>query len=201
MDKKRTVDFTNIREYSLDPETDDDVYVFFSLDSRYTSLPEVDKDQLFFLNKEANNFLHHFFGLSFSDCDSLEWTVGFPYVGNSFKKDEFKHRHKGLPLKKWLYKRGVPFSKWVYVMQGYSTKFPMLMTWKMVIKYSEILFEGDDFYIFDESTQWCLKYHHDEYMCYHELPFKIPEIGYEELEKMNEHKKKYPRYKHPYLDE
>jgi len=77
----------------------------------------------------------------------------------------------------------------------------MMMTWKMVIKYSEDLFSGDDFGIFDETAQWCIKYSHDDYLIYSEIPIRNAEIGYAEIEKMNARKKKFPKYKHPYRDE
>ena len=64
-------------------------------------------------------------------------------------------------LKKWLFQRGLPFAPWLYVLPNYGEP-PMAMTWKMVLKFCEEMFFGDDLVFFDDSHQWCLTYWHED---------------------------------------
>jgi len=67
----------------------------------------------------------------------------------------------------------------------------------MVIKNCETLFFADDVVIFDESNQWCLSYWHEEHIFFGKINTTDPDLGYKDVEKMNELESKYPGYKHP----
>ena len=56
---------------------------------------------------------------------------------------------------------------------------------------------ADDIVIFDESIQWCLSYWHEDELFFGKMNTTDPEIGYKEVEVMNEKEKKHPGYKHP----
>ncbi|HEX6983145.1 MAG TPA: hypothetical protein VF181_10325 [Balneolaceae bacterium] len=66
-------------------------------------------------------------------------------------------------LKKWLYHRGVAFKAEVLLLKAFAAKdSPVLMTtWKMVVKFAETFFSGDNAIFFDPKLSWCLHYHND----------------------------------------
>ncbi|MEQ9165704.1 MAG: hypothetical protein RLO12_05575 [Fulvivirga sp.] len=190
MDNKCMVNFENIREHIIERP---DATTCLGTSEDYDSLSIEHKDQIRFLDEEASKFLYKYFEVSRFHTGPL-W--------NPFEKKNFKYTEKinvnveSQTLKKWLFDRSIAFSKWVYVLPNY-TDYPITMTWKMVIKYFDTLFFGDDIIIFDESNQWCLTYWHEDELFFGRINTVDPEIGYKEVEEMNLLEKKYPGYKHP----
>lgn len=185
----RMIDFTNIIEHEIERP---DVWTSLGSSEVFDSLSDEFKDQIKFLDKEASDFLYRYFKVSKFHTGPM-WE---PFAKKNFKYVE------SLPLAaeddmlgKWLYNKGIPFSKWVFVLPNYGGQ-PLMMTWKMVIKSCGALFWGDDVVIFDESNQWCLTYWHEDEMFFGRINTTDPEIGYEEVERMNELERKYPGYKH-----
>ena len=161
----------------------------------FESLPQTHQDQIFFLNKEANDYLYEF----------LEYTklLTGP-IWNPFEKKNFKTIEEiSLPdeeevLKKWLYQRGIPFQNWVFLLPNHS-KDPIYLTWKMVIKYSHRIFWGSDLLIFDKSANWCLFFFHEDYLFFGKENLFDPEIGYEQMRALYRKKEQFPGFNHPLL--
>lgn len=184
------IDFTNIRDHEIERP---DSWTCFGTPEDFDSLSDEFKDQIKFLDKEAADFLYAYFEVSKFHTGPI-WEPfakkNFQYVENlSLGGDDDE-------LKKWLYRRRIPFSKWVYVLPNFGEG-PWMMTWKMVIKSCNDLFFADDVAIFDETNQWCLTYWHEDKLFFGSIHITDPEIGYKEVEEMNERERKYPGYKHP----
>lgn len=189
------IDITNIKDYAIEGDGE---WSFFPYDYQFASLPKEEKDQIYFLNEKANRFLQKYFGIAYAQLD-----VHFSYEnGNHFKYIDYRPLGGDDPtLKKWLYQKGIPFSKWVYVVHESRSQNAIMMTWKMIIKYSDDLFGGQDVAVFDETREWSLVYHHSDELLFGRINVSNPEPGYEEVEAMNERKRKFPKFKHPLRDE
>jgi len=63
-------------------------------------------------------------------------------------------------IKKWLYRLGIPFDKMVYL--SWQPHDGMVVPWKMVVKYSEVLASGGgDLTIIDASLNWAVLFYHE----------------------------------------
>lgn len=114
-------------------------------------LPSVEhQEQIILLSIEAANFLW-----------DMERKLGVDTVAQWFLKisthDSSASDEK--QLKKYLYSLGIPFSQKVFMAIQPDTA--MILTWKMVIKYSDRLFHANDQTVWDRSMNWKLTYHHD----------------------------------------
>lgn len=185
-----TIDFTTIRDHITGtPGT----WTYFGSKEDLDALSDEFKDQLFFLDREAGDFLYRYFEASSFHTGPM-WK---PFEKHNFRyTDQVSVGEDPAPIKKWLYNRGIPFSTWVYVIPGFSSH-PMMMTWKMVVKHCELLFFGNDLVFFDETNQWCLTYWHEDELFFGKINTTDPEIGYQRVAQMNEMEQKYPGYKHP----
>lgn len=184
------IDFSNIKEKKIERPN---IWTCLGSPDEFDSLSNEFKDQIKFLDKEASDFLYKYFEASRFHTGP-RWE---PFEKKNFKYvDKISLDDDGQKIKKWLYNRGIEFAKWVYVLPNYGNA-PLMMTWKMVIKNCESLFFGDDVVIFDESNQWCLSYWHEDEMFFGKINVITPEVGYKEVEMMNEMEKEYKGYKHP----
>jgi hypothetical protein len=111
-------------------------------------------DQIWCLNKSGAKFLWEF------DMNVNHKVLAhYPDVARYFKSiAEFRLGEGG--LKKWLFDCAVPFDQKVYL--AVQPDMGFILTWKMVIKYSENIFFAHDLGIWDRSMDWILTYHHDE---------------------------------------
>ena len=192
------VDLDNIRNFTV-PRPDTSTW--FLTAREFDALPETHKDQILFLDKVASDYIYSFTGPSFNLVSGDLWD---PFAKGNFKHvEEFtdftNHPESWQHLKKWLYQRGIPFSTWVFVLPN-GIGGPILTTWKMVVRYSRDLFIMDDLMVFDRSLNWCLFFFHEDRLFFGKDP-----AGYDtteddrRMEALNERKKKYPQFKHPYL--
>jgi hypothetical protein len=63
-------------------------------------------------------------------------------------------------VKKWLYEKRIPFDHKVFWIN--QPEWGFILTWKMVIKFSDNIFFGTDEVIWDKTLNWCLIFdHHD----------------------------------------
>ncbi len=83
-------------------------------------------------------------------------------------------------IKKWLYNRGIPFSQKVFL--SLSPRCGFVLTWKMVIKNSSILFFGSDQTIFDRTLNWWLTFHLDGDFHFCKNRIYGPKQGYQDFE-------------------
>jgi len=184
------IDFTTIREHIIDPPN---TWTYFGDKEDFAALSDEFKDQLFFLDKEARDFLYRYFEASSFHTGPM-WE---PFAKQNFKYTEQISVDSDLiSIKKWLYNRGIPFSTWVFMLPGFSGH-PMMMTWKMVVKHCDDLFFGNDLIFFDETNQWCLTYWHEDELFFGKINTSDPEIGYQRVAALNELEKKFPGFKHP----
>jgi len=76
---------------------------------------------------------------------------------NEFNEFSFGENQQ---VKKWLYERGIPFdSKVFWVTQP---EWGLILTWKMLIKFSDRIFFATDEIIWDKTLNWCLIYDHND---------------------------------------
>lgn len=191
------IDLSTIRNYTM-PRPDG--VTFFGNAQHFDALPETHKEQILFLNKTAREYLIRFSGPSANLVTGHSWD---PFVKGNFKTVEECPVLYDLPeghqlLKKWLFHRGIAFKTWVFVLfEGFDD--PMMMTWKMLVKYSDLIFFGEDVMVFDNSLNWCLFYYHENQLFFGKDNMYDPTENDEMMKALNERKKNFPQFRHPYL--
>jgi hypothetical protein len=189
------IDLENIKDFSI-PRPNG--WTIFGNAAQFDALPEATKDQVFFLNKEASQYL-----LDYAHTVQLITGGGWdPFAKGNFKTVEtfdkfYSDEESRQALKKWLYHRGIPFGNFVFLLQ--STEDAILTTWKMILRYSPFIFPGDDLMIFDQTLNWCLFYYHDDKLFFGKDNVYDPSDDEKKMEELNERKKKFPQFRHPYL--
>ena len=189
------VDLSNIKQF-IKPRPD--AWTLLGSADDYDKLPESHKEQILFLDKKATNFIYEFLS-----CTKLAgYDNSDPFSKGNFKTVETYNDFEEIEessqrLKKWLFNRSIPFRTWVYVLPNYGDH-PLLMTWKMVIKYSFDLFFNDDVTVFDDTLNWCLCYFHHDWLTFGKDNIYDPADDYKRMEAINELKKKHPHFKFPY---
>jgi hypothetical protein len=181
-------DLDDIKKYAVERP---DRWTMFGYPDDYDKLPQTHRDQIIFLNKEANTYLYGFLnGAKLYDTND-----------NPFRKNNFKHiseytiKQDGeKELKKWLYNREIPFKTPVFL---HEDSF-IYITWKMVVKYSPDIFHGDDVIVFDKTLNWCLFYFHHDHLFFGKDNIYDPKEDEEHMAVISELKKQYPHFKFPY---
>ncbi len=174
------INFDNIKEFSTAFPAS---WSFLYSPEEASTIPEVHKDQIFFLNKEASSFLRNYLESS----KIVTGPVWQPFNEQYFKTiKEFKITGiSDKDIKKWLYNLGIPFDRFVFLDWDKSGQAVML-TWKMVIKYREGLFFADDITIFDKSLNWALFYFHEDKLFFGTDKIYDAEFEYEKAIAANE---------------
>jgi hypothetical protein len=189
------VELSNILQFTV-PVPED--WTAFGNAAEFATLPDETKDQVYFLNSEATDYL-------FDLIHSAALVTGGgwdPFAKGNFKNVE---QSNGFPtddegrqaMKKWLYHRGIPFSDQVFLLE--QSRHAIATTWKMLIRYSPFIFPGGDVVVFDRTLNWCLFYYHENEFFFgrnRQYDSSADEIRMQEL---NERKKKFPGFRHPYL--
>ncbi|WP_210150672.1 hypothetical protein [Chryseobacterium scophthalmum] len=113
------------------------------------------EDQIIALNSEASKFLWNFESTQryLHSLQDLEKHFN-QHSELSFKENENKK------VKKWLYHKDIPFNQKVFWSHQPDTAF--ILTWKMVIKFSENLFFSSDEIIWDKTLNWVLICDHND---------------------------------------
>jgi hypothetical protein len=189
------IDINNIRNFNI-PRPDPN---FIGTAKEFDDLPETHKEQILFLDKAAEKYIFEFV----SSAHLITGGFWDPFAKGNFKNVEEFDRFYGIQaskqeLKKWLFNRGIAFPTWVFVLMG-ANQPPMLMTWKMMVKYVEHIFFGDDVVVFDKTLNWCLVYFHENQMFFGKDKTFDPSEDEQIMQELNDRKKKYPRFKHPFL--
>lgn len=186
------VDIKNIQQFTVQrPNT----WTLFGSVEDFDSLPETHKSQIFFLDKTACKFIYEFS----SAAKLVTGDISNPFAKGNFKivevfSDFSNTDESRKQLKKWLFNRGISFQTWVFVLPNYND-YPVLTTWKMIVKYSGDIFFNDDITIFDESINWCLFYFHHDKLFFGKDNIYDPADDYKKMEAVNEVKKMYPNFK------
>lgn len=136
------------------------IWTFLGSPEEAEAMPNEHKDQIHFLSEQGDKIIgklidnsRMLFGEGWEEIDGIR----VPFNRDYFKTfEEFSISVDAKSLKKWLFERGFPFSKYVFLYGDDSA----MLTWKMVIKYSEDMFFAHDFIILDSSLEWALIYIH-----------------------------------------
>lgn len=190
------IDLNNIKNFTIPrPEG----WTVFGSSADFDALPETHKAQILFLDKTAEKYLYEFaeYARLLSDGG---WA---PFSKGNFKTvEQYGHAvdlQENIPLlKKWLYNRGIPFSNWVFMLCD-SNEQPLLITWKMFIKYAFDIFLIGDAMVFDQTINWCLFNYHEGQLFFGKDAVYDSSGDEVYMKELNERKKKYPQFKHPYL--
>lgn len=143
----------NLEAFSVAFEDSGNTSWFEEVEGKGT--PEEHQDQISILNKKASNFLWNFDlkvnNKELHDYENLDRYFGTVETAKWLGDDE---------MKKWLFNRGIPFNRKVYLSvqpdEGY------VLTWKMIVKYSNNIFFAHDLAVWDESLNWMLIFQHDD---------------------------------------
>jgi hypothetical protein len=190
------VDLDNIRQFTVPrPEG----WTVFGNAADFDALPETHKDQILFLDEAASKYIWKFS----SDANLLTGGGWAPFEKGNFRQvDQFsdfrRNEESNGALKKWLHHRGIAYPTWVFVLNEGDDQV-ILTTWKMVIKYATDLFTINDTLIFDSTLNWCLFFYHEDQLFFGSGPVYDPTEGEKRIEALNERKKQFPQFRHPYL--
>lgn len=174
-------------------------YNIFGSPAELEAMPTTHQQQLFLLDPAANTYIYEMLGV----MRLLSGGFWDPFKEKNFKEVEtYVHfpaaEADRQAIKKWLYKRGIPFSRKVFVLPD-GEENAVYTSWKMLLHYSPALFIATDIVVFDAGFNWCLVYFHEGKMFFgknihHDLTNDRLLMEY-----LNERKRKYPQYRHPYL--
>ena len=189
------IDLQNIKKFSTPVPHG---WSVFGNAAEFATLPPTHRDQIFFLDKEATRFIHRFV----ENAGLLTGGGWDPFgKGNFAQVEECYHLYQEdesrQKLKKWLYRRGIPFSTPVFLLTYHEQA--VYTTWKMIVKYSDHIFPFDDTMVFDKTLNWCLFYYHENRMFFGKNNTYDTSEAESEMIALNERKKKYPQFRHPYL--
>jgi hypothetical protein len=87
-------------------------------------------------------------------------------------------------VKKWLYQLGIPFEQKVFWID--QPLWGFILTWKMIIKFSDDLFFGSDAVVWDRTLNWCLNYDHNCIFHFGKDRLYNADIRSEEIKKVND---------------
>lgn len=148
----KTITLDNLDSFSVD--FDNSPFNCWFKDKDESEIQPEHKDQISILDKNAANYLWDF-EMKVNDRPLRD----YPNLNKYFKSVDIYEQTKEKELKKWLYETGVPFKQKVYMSVQPDTGF--VLTWKMVIKYSDNIFFSHDLAIWDKTLNWMLVFHHD----------------------------------------
>jgi hypothetical protein len=189
------IDLCNIKDYTTEKPNG---WSLLGDENEFDKLPPLHKQQIYFLDNTASKFIYEFLG----NAHILTGEPHDPFAKSNFKIVErfsyFMNNDEGIrDLKKWLYQRGIPFRASVYVLPIYDGC-PILTNWKMVIKYAADFFIHDDVTVFDNTLNWCLYYHHDNYLLFGKNNIYDSTEDEKMMKDALERRKKFSEYKPPY---
>jgi len=154
--KKDAITLENVHTFSVPLSAHPLKWVFE--DEHKTLSPEFE-DQIIPLTAEASKFLWEF--------ENTQKYLGHISENKKYFKEQesFKlGKNENQKLKKWLYERGIPFDKKVFWIRQPDSGF--VLTWKMLIKFSEKIFFCCDEIIWDKTLNCCLIYEHNDVFCF-----------------------------------
>lgn len=189
------IDIENTRSFTVARPA----HSIFGSAAAFDMLPETHQAQILFLDATASDYIWSFS----TAAHLLTGGVWAPFEKGNFKEvDEFDkffgNEASRQHLKKWLYKRGIAFGTEVFVLEE-SNNQAILTTWKMVVKYAPDLFIMNDLMLFDKTLNWCLFYFHHDKLFFGRGNVYDANDDYKRMEALNERKRKFPQFKHPYL--
>lgn len=152
--KNTTITLENVENFSTSLCEHHLKWMFESIEEN--KIPEEVEAQIIPLQPEAAQFLldfretqNHLNDELFKDaqCDKQEDT----FVTKKKTQEE---------IKRWLYQKNIPLDRKVFWVNGLNVAF--VLTWKMVIKFSDVLFFGTNEILWDKTMNWMLSFDADE---------------------------------------
>ncbi|WP_306643937.1 hypothetical protein [Sanyastnella coralliicola] len=133
-------------------------------------------DQIIALNSEAAKFMWQFEG-------SQLQLGNIPKMAHHYKKISQLNcaSASNTEVKKWLFNLGIPFDQKVFWIDQPQCGF--ILTWKMVIKFSDDIFFAEDVVIWDRTLNWCLNYFHHDLFCFGKDRIHNSEVRAQEMKK------------------
>jgi hypothetical protein len=167
------ISLDNIEQFSVPLENYIANWIFKDESGKFT-IPE-HKDQIVALTKEAANFLWNYeMNLGISCTDKFFKTIS--KFDSSTSDQQI--------IKKYLYNLGIPFSQKVII--SMQPEFGFILTWKMVIKYSQNLFFAHDLFVHDKTLNWGLEFSHDDLFTYgKDFIYDGQQVMTDNVEKLN----------------
>ncbi len=113
------------------------------------------EDQIIALTPEASKYLWNF-------ESTQRYLNSISAIGKYFNESSELSfgENDSQKVKKWLYERGIPFDQKVFWVT--QPEWGFILTWKMVIKFSEELFFANDEMIWDKTLNWVLIFDHND---------------------------------------
>ncbi|SDE70551.1 hypothetical protein SAMN05216464_108281 [Mucilaginibacter pineti] len=181
------IDVENLKQYQIKRP---DRWSLFGDAEDFDNLPVSHKDQIFFLDKTATDFLYEFLKVA-----KLIATNDNPFSKNNFKTVEhYTQMDNENGLKKWLYNRAIPFKEEVFLLGDDC----ILTTWKIVVKYAPDLFFSNDTVVFNSTLNWCLFYFHHDHLFFGRDNIYDTSNDQIKMDEINRLKGIYPNMKFPY---
>ncbi|MCF2504233.1 hypothetical protein L0663_12650 [Dyadobacter sp. CY107] len=150
------IDFLEIKKYAVSTP---DVWSCLGSPQNFEKLPQVHREQIFFLRPDASNIVLDF--LRNSDIiNGYSQSKYHPLTWQPFSKAYFKSIEKLILLsnesevKKWLFDCEIPFRRDVFLVT--DSENVIVTSWKIIVKYSPLIFDDGYAIVFDESINWCL---------------------------------------------
>jgi hypothetical protein len=149
---KNTITLENIHTFSIPLEEHPLKWKFEEDDKKLSAEFE---DQIIPLTSEASKFLWNF-------ESTQRYLNSISAVGKYFnEQNEFSFgENDSQKVKKWLFERGIPFDQKVFWVT--QPEWGFILTWKMIIKFSDELFFGTNELIWDKTLNWALIYDHND---------------------------------------
>jgi len=149
---KNTITLENVHTFSIPLENHPLIWKFVD-DSKKLSAEF--EDQIIALNSEASRFLWGF-------RSTQRYLSSISAIGKYFnEQDELSFgENDSQKVKKWLYERQIPFDQKVFWIA--QPEWGFILTWKMIIKFSDELFFGSDEIIWDKTLNWALIFDHND---------------------------------------
>lgn len=144
----------NVEDYAV-PISEHPLKWMFESSTGVCASPEVRK-QVIPLQKEAAKFL-----LDFQNTQKHIYTE--ICKESNFAKDELTFcckKRSNEAIQKWLRSLNIPLDRKVFWVNQLNVAF--VMTWRMVITYSDVLFFGTDEVLWDKTMNWQLSFSADE---------------------------------------
>ncbi|MCE7064506.1 hypothetical protein [Dyadobacter sp. CY326] len=149
-------EFAEVKKFSIPAPND---WTCFGSPVHFENLPQIHKDQIFFLNINASNQVLDFLrnsgminGYGQSKYHPLTWQPFLPTYFQSIKKLFLLYNEK--EVKKWLFDSHIRFKQNVFLIT--DSEYVVFTSWKIIVKYSNIIFAKNYAIVFDESRNWCL---------------------------------------------
>lgn len=152
--KNATITLENVENFSTSLLEHHLRWMFESIEEN--KIPEEVEAQIIPLRPEAAQFL-----LDFRNTQNYLNEELFKDAKCCKQEDTFVSKKKTQEeVKRWLYEKNIPLDRKVFWVNGLNVAF--VLTWKMVIKFSDILFFGTEEILWDKSMNWTLSFDSNE---------------------------------------